>query len=802
MYNHKSIEQKWQKYWDKTGLFKTRNNKKKYYILDMFPYPSGSGLHVGHPEGYTATDIVTRYKMMKGYNVLHPMGWDSFGLPAENYAIKTKIHPKETTNNCIKKFKEQIKSIGFAYDWDREVATSDRDYYKWTQWFFLFLYKNGLAYRKEAPVNYCDNCKTTLANEQVIQGNCERCKNTVHQKNLTQWFFKITDFAEDLITGLDKLDWPNSTKISQKNWIGKSIGAEIDFQIENHKDILSIYTTRIDTIFSGTFIVMAPEHPLINKITTKEYIENVQKYQKTSSMKNEIERTDMNKDKTGVFTGAYAINPANGDRMPIWISDFVIASYGSGAVFADAHDERDFEMAKKYGIPLKVSLKAKNDDPELWEKIRKFEVCYTDDGILVNSNEFDGLTSSEARERITKHFEEKGCGRKKIQYKLRDWLVSRQRYWGAPIPIIYCPICGEVPVPEKDLPVTLPTDVDFLPTGESPLKDSKEFNQVKCPKCGNSEARREVDTMDTFVCSSWYFFRYTDPKNKEVFASEENIHQWLPVDMYVGGAEHTVLHLLYSRFFTKSLHRYKLIDFDEPFISLRHQGIILGEDNEKMSKSRGNVINPDDIINEYGADTLRLYEMFIGDFSQSKPWSMKGIEGCSKFLHRVWRLFDKSDNNGPSKDIEKLAHKSIKKVSHDIENFRFNTAISTLMIFTNALYKEKTVSKKSLETLTILLSPFAPHISEELWERLGYKESIINTKWPEYIEELAKDDNIEMVIQVNGKVRDKIIVPHNISKEEALNKAKNTEKIKKHCNNRDILKEIYVPGKIINIVIS
>lgn len=812
MYDPSKIEPKWQKYWSDNQTFKTEisDTKEKYYVLDMFPYPSGSGLHVGHPEGYTATDIISRYKRMMGYNVLHPMGWDAFGLPAENYAIKTKIHPKETTKNCINVFKPQIQSIGFSYDWDREISTSSPEYYKWTQWFFLFLYKNGLAYKKKAPVNWCETCKTVLANEQVIEGKCERCKDEVEQKKLNQWFFKITDFIEDselngrktdgLLTGLGKIDWPESTKLSQSNWIGKSFGSEVDFEIEGHDENLTVYTTRIDTIFSGTFMVLAPEHSLIAKLTTEENKSNVEKYIKETAKKNNLERTELSEGKTGVFTGSYAINPATGDKMPIWIAEFVIASYGSGAVFADAHDERDFVMAKTFDIPLKVSIRPKDD--ELWAKVQKFEECFSDEGVLVNSGQFNGLTSKEARDKITNWLAEKGSARKTIKYKLRDWLVSRQRYWGAPIPIIHCNDCGEVPVPEEDLPITLPDDVDFVPTGESPLHSSKSFQNVSCPKC-NKPAKREADTMDTFVCSSWYMFRFADPKNEGEFTSAEALKNWCPVDLYVGGAEHTVLHLLYSRFFTKVLHRYGYTEFDEPFMKLRHQGMILGEDGEKMSKSRGNVINPDDVIKMYGADTLRIYEMFMGPFDAMKPWSTQSIEGGFRFLQKVWRLVEEKEliDKEPSDDINRLLHKTIKKVTEDIEEFRFNTAISQMMIFANELLKKKIIPKSVMGKLALIISPFAPHLGEEIWEYIGNSGTLAFEAWPMYNPELVIDSTFELVFSVNGKVRGKKEVPMDISKEDAISAAYNNEDIKRHTDGKEIIKEIYVPNKLVNIVV-
>lgn len=800
MYDHLKIEPKWQKFWEDNQLFKAddNSNKPKYYVLDMFPYPSGSGLHVGHPEGYTATDIISRYRRMKGYNVLHPMGWDAFGLPAENYAIKTKVHPKETTEKSIGVFRKQIKSLGFSYDWEREVGTCFPDYYKWTQWFFLFLYKNGLAYKKLASVNWCESCKTTLANEQVIQGNCERCKNAVIQKELNQWFFKITQYAEDLIDGLETIDWPESTKISQRNWIGKSVGAEVDFKVDGLDETIRVFTTRPDTLYGATYMVLAPEHPLIATIQTTEHAKAIAEYQKLAISKNEMERTELNKNKTGVFTGGYAINPVNNKKIPIWISDYVMMNYGTGAIMAvPGHDERDFEFAKKFDLEIIQVVSQKKGEAH------NLEEAFSGEGFAIHSNEFDGMQTAEVKAKIIEKLEREKIGTKAINYKLRDWLVSRQRYWGAPIPIINCQKCGAVPVPETNLPVVLPDDVDFVPTGESPLSHSKTFHDVSCPNCGE-KAERENDTMDTFVCSSWYFFRYCDPKNEQAFASKELMQKWLPVDLYVGGAEHTVMHLLYSRFFTKVLNEHDYINFDEPFSKLRHQGIILGEDNEKMSKSRGNVINPDTIVEKHGADTLRVYEMFMGAFEQMKPWSMKGIDGTYRFLQRVWRLFTEKEivGNDPSSEIAKLTHKSIKKVTQDIEEFGFNTAISQLMILTNALTKEDKVSEQTRDIFLKLLSPFAPHMAEELWEMAGHKKSITLETWPEFDPALTIDDEVEIVIQINGKVRDKFLASPDISETEALSKAKELPKVQSYLAEGTLVKEIFVKGKVVNLVVK
>ena len=825
-YNPQKIEKKWQDFWkENPDLCAAKNISKaeKRFILDMFPYPSGEGLHTGHVESYTATDITSRYLRMKGYNVLHPQGWDAFGLPAENFAIKTQIHPAKTTQKAIKNFKRQMSMMGLSYDFSREINSSDPEYYKWTQWFFLLLYKNGLAYKKKAKVNWCDSCKTVLANEQVENGFCERCKNPVRQKDLEQWFFKITDFIEDkssnrgpslstsgLLSGLEKIDWPESTKMLQRNWIGRSEGAILKFQITNDKfqknskgqipdskEYLEVFTTRVDTIYGCTYVVVAPEHPMLEnyKLQITNYKE-VEKYLEKTKKKSDLERMEA-KEKTGVeLNGLEAINPFNGEEVSVWVADYVLSQYGTGAVMAvPAHDERDFEFAKKYKLSVREVISGERVD----EKI------FTEDGILIDSGEYSGLTSAEAREKMTAWLEKNNLGSKKINYKLRDWLVSRQRYWGAPIPIIYCDKCGTAPVSEKDLPIKLPTDVDFKPTGESPLKYSKSFQNVKCPKCGG-KARRESDTMDTFVCSSWYYFRYSDPKNEKKFAAKDKIEKWLPVDLYVGGAEHSVLHLLYSRFFTKVLHNLGYIDFDEPFKKLRHQGIILAEDGRKMSKSLGNVVNPDDEVKKWGADALRCFEMFMGPLEDSKPWNTQGIVGVYRFLEKVYKLAkaERMTANGnksaTNKKLESLVHKTIKKVTEDIEAMRFNTAISSLMILANELEKEKEILITNYELLITLLSPFAPHISEELWNRLGHKNSIFKEKWPVYDPKLIKDEEIELVIQVNGKVRDKIVVGAEISEEEAVEMAKNSEKVKSHIGKKEIRKIIYIKGKLVSIV--
>ncbi|MDP1884502.1 MAG: leucine--tRNA ligase [Candidatus Moranbacteria bacterium] len=800
-YKSREIEAKWQGYWEAHPELCQANDssdKPKKYILDMFPYPSAAGLHVGHVESYTATDIVSRYWRAKGFNVLHPQGWDAFGLPAENYAIKTGVHPDFVTHENIKNFTRQIKSLGMSYDWSREIDTSSPEYYKWTQWFFLFLYENGLAYKKKAKVNWCESCQTVLANEQAEGGICERCKNPVVQKDLEQWFFKITDFIEQnkntagLLEGLDKLDWPESIKAAQRNWIGKSEGSEIDFKIVGSNLKIKVFTTRIDTIFGCTYCVVAPEHKTIQEL--KGRIENwpeVEGYIEKTKSKTDLDRMEA-KEKTGVeVKGVKVVNPFNDEEVPLFIADYVLAQYGTGAVMAvPAHDERDFEFAKKYDLPIKKVVSP--------ERIPMGKDCFTDDGILINSQEFDGLKSEEAREKMTKWLEEKGLGKKVINYRLRDWLVSRQRYWGAPIPIIYCEKCGEVAVPKEDLPVVLPTDVDFKPTGESPLANSKSFHEVKCPKCGG-EARRESDTMDTFVCSSWYYFRYADHVNDEEFAAKEKIQKWLPVDLYVGGAEHAVLHLLYARFFTKALHNLGYIDFDEPFLKLRNQGMIMAEDGRKMSKSLGNVVNPDDAVAGFGADSLRIFEMFMGPLEDAKPWNTQGIVGVRRFLERIWRLQEKITDE-ESKGVRALVHKTIKKAGEDIEMMKFNTAISAMMILVNEAEKNG-IAKDSYGSFVKILAPFAPHIAEEIWEKLGNAESIFASAWPDYDSGLIKDEEINLVVQVNGKMRDMLKVGADIGQDGAKAAALESEKIRVHVAGKEIRKIIFVPGKLLNIVV-
>ncbi|MBI4049839.1 MAG: leucine--tRNA ligase [Candidatus Doudnabacteria bacterium] len=1021
MYSHKKIEPKWQRWWQKQKLYATpkKLGRKKQYVLDMFPYPSGAGLHVGHPEGYTATDIYSRYLRMNGYNVLHPMGWDAFGLPAENYAIKEGIHPAKSTAANIKRFREQIKMLGLSYDWDREINTADPDYYKWTQWLFLKFYEKGLAYRKEASVNWCPEDQTVLANEQVINGHCERCGTAVVQKLLPQWFLKITDYADRLLAGLDKIDWPEPIKLMQRNWIGRSEGAEMEFGIKNQESriknfvllhgfngnpsgvflpwvakelrkagfkvqipqlpnpanpteeeqvwhvlkniefdentvllghslgavvamkvlerlnikiaglvlvggfvehnfkdrprpfdktfswkfdfskirkkagfvkILSsvddyavpieqgrilheklrgelveikgekphftnteepvvleallpkikIFTTRPDTIYGATYMVLAPEHPLVVSLlaSTPSFssplegeegwggIQNpkeVRKYIDEARKKTELQRTALEKDKTGVeLKGIKAINPATKEEIPVWIADYVLMGYGTGAIMAvPAHDERDFVFAKKYKLPIRkviippeiVSEPVQPPSPGAWGHLdADLEAdVWIGDGKLVNSGKFNGQDSEKAKWKITALVN----GVKKVQYKLRDWLISRQRYWGAPIPIVYCEDCGIQPVPEKDLPVKLPTDVDFRPTGESPLARSKSFHEVKCPNCGKA-ARRDTDTMDTFVDSSWYYLRFTDPHNKKEFASKKETSKWCPVDVYVGGAEHAVLHLMYARFFWKALADMKLVNgstADEPFLKLRNQGLILGPDGQKMSKSRGNVINPDDVVDEYGADSMRMFEMFMGPLEDAKPWSTQGIKGVRRFLEKGWRLFSDvipaqagiqtgSRIKSGMTETQRLLHKTIKKVGEDIKSFKFNTAVSAMMILVNemTLRQAQGINKKDWETFLKLLAPFAPHMAEELWQKLGHKKSVHLEPWPQYDEKLVEEEEVNIVVQVNGKVRATFKASRSASQVDIEKLAKADENVAKYLEGK-VRKVIFVPGKVINFVI-
>ena len=798
-YDYSAIEKKWQKKWDELNAFSAKQDftLPKYYALVEFPYPSGQGLHVGHPRPYTALDIVSRKKRMQGYNVLFPMGWDAFGLPTENYAIKNKVHPKIVTENNVARFKSQLKALGLSFDWDREINTTDPEYYKWTQWIFLQLFKAGLAYKKEMSVNFCTSCKVVLANEEVVNGVCERCGSAVIRKVKSQWMLKITEYAEKLIDGLDGLDFIERVKTQQINWIGKSNGAEIDFKTTTG-DTLRVYTTRCDTLFGATYMVIAPEHSFVEK--NKDVIENIDDvvaYQQAAARKSDFERTELVKEKTGVeLRGVKAINPANGKEIPIFISDYVLAGYGTGAIMAvPAHDERDWEFAKKFDLPIVEVVAGGNVS----------EAAYTDvaTGVLVNSGFLDGFEVADAKKRMVEFLEERGIGTERVNYKLRDWVFSRQRYWGEPIPVVKCEKCGWVAVPENELPLELPDVESYEPTenGESPLSLMTDWVKCKCPKCGG-EAERETDTMPQWAGSSWYFLRYCDPHNKEALASREALEYWMPVDWYNGGMEHTTLHLLYSRFWAKFLYDIDIVPCAEPYAKRTSHGLILGEIGEKMSKSRGNVVNPDDIIRDFGADTMRLYEMFIGDFEQAAPWNPQSIKGCKRFLERFLNLCDMVKGEGFTPELEKHIHKLIKKVTSDIDSMKFNTAIAAMMATVNTVYEKGSITKDELAVMARLLSPFAPHLAEEVYESLGYTDIVSLAKWPEYDEKKTVDDSIEMPVQVNGKVRSVVSVPNGASKDEVLAVVRADEKVVAAIEGKTVVKEIVVPGKIINIVVK
>ncbi len=802
IYNHKVVEKKWQQVWDDEKAFAATNDysKPKYYALVEFPYPSGQGLHVGHPRPYTALDIVARKRRMQGYNVLYPMGWDAFGLPTENYAIKNKIHPKEVTKINVARFKAQLHSLGYSFDWDREINTTDPEYYKWTQWIFLKLFKAGLAYKKEMPINWCTSCKVGLANEEVVNGVCERCGSPVVRKVKSEWMLKITEYADKLIEGLDTVDYIERVKVSQKNWIGRSTGAEVDFKVKDKEDKLKIYTTRCDTLFGVTYMVVSPEHPIIDKY--KDELNNwdeICAYKEEASRKSDFERAELAKDKTGVLLdGLTAINPVNGKEIPIWISDYVLMSYGTGAIMAvPAHDDRDWEFAKKFNLPL-IQVVAKNG-----EKVDVEEAAFTDvaTGVLINSGFLDGLEVKEAKQKMIEFLEKNNIGTAKTNYKLRDWVFSRQRYWGEPIPIVHCDKCGYVPIDESELPLMLPEVDSYMPTdnGESPLAAMTDWVNTTCPCCGGP-AKRETDTMPQWAGSSWYFLRYTDPHNKEALASKEALKYWLPVDWYNGGMEHTTLHLLYSRFWHKFLYDCNVVPTPEPYQKRTSHGMILGENGEKMSKSRGNVVNPDDIVNAYGADTLRTYEMFIGAFDLSASWSEDGVKGCRRFLDRVWKLQDiVTDEKGFSKDLETKMHQTIKKVSSDYENLKYNTAIAAMMALINDFYKKNSVTDDEFKTLLILLNPVAPHITEELWSIRNYGGRIYQTSWPEYDEAKTVESTVEIAAQINGKTKVTFTIGKDDPKDEVIVKAKEALGDKITGN---VVKEIYVPGRIVNIVMK
>ena len=796
-YNHRAIEQKWQKIWDDEKAFAATDDysKPKYYALVEFPYPSGQGLHVGHPRPYTALDIVARKRRMQGYNVLYPMGSDAFGLPTENYAIKNKIHPRIVTENNVKHFKQQLHSLGYSFDWDREINTTDPQYYKWTQWIFLKLFKEGLAYKSEMPINWCTSCKVGLANEEVVNGVCERCGSPVVRKVKSQWMLKITDYAEKLLEGLEDVDYIERVKVSQKNWIGKSQGAEVEFQVAGKEEKLTVYTTRPDTLFGATYMVVSPEHPMLDKY--KEDIRNwdaIQDYREQAAKKSDFERSELAKEKTGVaIDGLTAINPVNEKEIPIWVSDYVLMSYGTGAIMAvPAHDTRDWEFAKKFDLPI-IEVVAGGENVQ--------EEAYTDvaSGKLINSGFLDGLEVAEAKKKMIAFLEEKGIGKSKTNFKLRDWVFSRQRYWGEPIPIVKCEKCGYVPLPESELPLELPDVDSYMPTdnGESPLAAMTDWVNTTCPCCGGP-AQRETDTMPQWAGSSWYFLRYTDPKNTEALASKEALKYWLPVDWYNGGMEHTTLHLLYSRFWHRFLYDQGVVPTKEPYQKRTSHGMILGENGEKMSKSRGNVVNPDDIVMDYGADTLRTYEMFIGAFDLSASWSENGVKGCRRFLDRVWKLQEiLVDGNEYRSAFETKMHQTIQKVSSDFENLKYNTAIAAMMSLLNDFYKEGSINRAEFKTFLILLNPVAPHITEEIWENCGYEGRVYAQTWPEFDEAKTVEDTIELPVQINGKTRAVVTLPADVDKDSAI--AAGKELIADKLTGT-IVKEIYVPGRIINIV--
>lgn len=798
-YNHKEVEKKWRKQWEAKPVNVNDGKKPKYYCLDMFPYPSGSGLHVGHWRGYVISDVWSRYKMLNGYYIIHPMGWDAFGLPAENYAIKMGVHPKKSTAENVANIKRQINEIAAIYDWDMEVNTTDPEFYKWTQWIFVKMFKAGLAYEKEMPINWCPSCKTGLANEEVVNGSCERCGAPVTKKNLKQWMLKITEYADRLLSDLDKLDWPEKVKKMQSDWIGKSYGAEIDFVVDGSDKTVKVYTTRPDTLYGATFMVLAPEHEAAVALSTPEQKEAVEDYIYKASMKSSVDRLQ-DKEKTGVFTGSYAVNPLNNQLVPIWISDYVLADYGTGAIMCvPAHDDRDFEFAKKFNLPIiQVIAKDGIENPDLTE-------AYTEPGVMINSGEFSGMNSADAKRDMPGILESRGIGKKTTNYKLRDWVFSRQRYWGEPIPIVHCEHCGAVPVPENELPLLLPEVESYQPTGtgESPLADIHEWVNTTCPQCG-APAKRETNTMPQWAGSSWYFLRYVDSKNMEELVSKEKADKYLPVDMYIGGVEHAVLHLLYSRFYTKFLHDIGVVDFDEPFTRLFNQGMI-GKNGAKMSKSKGNVVSPDELVRDYGCDSLRLYELFVGPPELDSEWDDRGIDGVYRFINRFWNLvMDNKDKNvTATEEMVKTRHKMIYEIQSRLESFSLNTVVSGFMEYNNKLIdiakKSNGIDKETLETAVILLAPFIPHVSEELWSALGHTNGVFEEKWPVYNEEKMKDSEIEVAVQINGKTKAVVMVAADASKDTVIAIAKEavTDKL-----TGSIVKEIYVPGKIVNIVVK
>jgi leucyl-tRNA synthetase len=796
------IEKKWQTYWEENKTFRVEEDaeippEKRIYVLDMFPYPSSAGLHVGHPEGYTATDIYCRYLRMKGCHVLHPMGFDSFGLPAENYAIKHGIHPKISTDDNIERFRTQIKALGFSYDWDREISTHEPEYYRWTQWIFLKIWEQGLAYEAEVPINWCPSCLTGLANEEVKDGRCERCSSQVERRDLRQWLLKITVYADRLLADLDKLDWSESLKLMQRDWIGKSVGANVHFPLVDGEGTIEVFTTRPDTLFGATYMVLAPEHPLVDQLTTPEQKQAVAEYIREARLKSDRERIAQVKEKTGVFTGGYAINPVNGENIPVWISDYILISYGTGAIIAvPAHDQRDFEFAQEFGLPIVQVVSRDGSEYELEEA----DVL---DGIAINSGQFNGLSTAEFKESVVRWLEERDLGSKAVNYKLRDWVFSRQRYWGEPIPLIHCGKCGIVPVPYEQLPLMLPEVRSYTPTGtgESPLVAIEDWVNTECPRCGGP-AKRETNTMPQWAGSCWYYMRYLDPHNDLELAAKDKLEYWMPVDLYVGGAEHAVLHLLYSRFWQKVLFDIGVVNTDEPFMRLINQGMILGEDGVKMSKSRGNVINPDEVIHDYGADAMRMYEMFMGPLEASKPWSTTGIAGIKRFLDRVWRLSEQQSSDGePPQELLKVLHQTIRKVSTDTETLQFNTAIAQMMIFLNEAGKHEVLYRGVWQPFVLILAPYAPHVAEELWEKLGYQPSIAYQEYPTWDEELAKEDTVTVVFQINGKIRAREDLPVGMSKAQLERNALEHPRIQELLAGKKPDKVIVVVDKLVNLVL-
>lgn len=800
-YNHKEVEKKWNAHFKEHPVNVEDGKKPKYYCLDMFPYPSGNGLHVGHWRGYVISDVWSRYKMLKGYYIIHPMGWDAFGLPAENYAIKNGVHPSISTAENVKNIKAQIQEICAVYDWDREVNTTDPNYYKWTQWIFVKMFKEGLAYEKQMPINWCPSCKTGLANEEVVDGKCERCHSEVTKKNLRQWMLKITAYADRLLNDLDKLDWPAKVKKMQADWIGKSYGAEVDFKVDGREEAITVYTTRPDTLYGATFMVLAPEHPLAASLATEETKEAVDKYIYEASMKSNVDRMQ-DKEKTGVFTGSYAINPLNGAKTPIWLSDYVLADYGTGAIMCvPAHDDRDFEFAKKFNLPI-IQVIAKDG-----KEIEDMQEAYTDAaGTMINSGEWNGMESAVLKKEAPAFIEEKGFGKKTTNYKLRDWVFSRQRYWGEPIPIVHCPDCGPVPVPEEELPLVLPEVESYQPTGtgESPLADITEWVNTTCPCC-KKPAKRETNTMPQWAGSSWYFLRYVDNKNDKELVNKQKAHDYLPVDMYIGGVEHAVLHLLYARFYTKFLYDIGVVDFEEPFTKLFNQGMITGKNGVKMSKSMGNVVSPDDLVRDYGCDSLRLYELFVGPPELDSEWDDRGIDGVYRFLNRFWKMAQESMQKkvAPTKEMVKLRNKMVYDITTRLENFSLNTVISGFMEYNNKFIeltkKEGGIDMETLETAIILLAPFVPHISSELWEQAGHTDGIFDQSWPDYDESALKDDEVEIAVQINGKTKGTLMIATDAGKDAVIAQAKEVLADKLTGT---VVKEIYVPGRIVNIVVK